>query len=298
MTKEEKEEFLDLVLQNYDFLVEQAKIKILDLYIYELNTENEKFKSKILYAIFYLNLKNYEKQIEILFRVTDPNIRDFLMSNIDLYIEKISNWNENIFKMLVYDLKSENIILKRNCIVLIQKISLYLNNKNIKEAIKFFYMYVKDEKSVEEVHFFIKNNFDRIKESKGLTEESYRLILTFLSYDKTRNQTLSILYKFYLIFDIKKLQLEVVPILGTLLSDKENQDICFELIESIVKHLKNNSAVLIGNEWGVKKLGKVFNNVSFGMPKFLQKKTVEKEINKELNVKKINEKGDDWDTEW
>ncbi|KAM0687873.1 N-terminal kinase-like protein [Conglomerata obtusa] len=300
LTLAEKSLFLDLILRQKSNLIEIQKIKIVNLLFLDIFTEDQEFRGKLLYLILFLNLKNYDKEIEFLFSINDKQIRCFIVSNANLYIPKVSNWNDKLFQYIITDIKGEDTSCKIECIKLIDKISKFLNNKNLQEVIKLLYSFVKDDKGITEALFFIRNNFERIKTDKSLLDENYKLIVVYLSYDSTRNQTLTILHMFYTYLDFKKLQLEIIPMLCSLLSDANNQDLCFDLILEIIGFLKANKSKLIVENWSVKKLSKVFDKVSFKLPVFMSKKSEKNSLQKSTNDVRNNDNKDEneWDDEW
>ncbi|KAM0678230.1 hypothetical protein BDAP_001245 [Binucleata daphniae] len=313
LTIEEKLNFLDLLMNNKDNWIELNKIKAIDLYLDDLGTDNECYKDKILYIILFLELKNYDKHMDILFCIPDSQVRTFLTANLNHYIKKITNWDDKIFNSVCLGIKCSDAQLKHDSIVFFNRIIKKLSDKNIKSLLKIIYTNVKDNKSVEEALLLIKTNFDRIGTVAMLQDEVYRMLIAFLSYSETRNLTLSTLSKFYKLFDLKKLQLEVIPLLCTLLGDKNNQNLCFDLIERILEHLKENKAKLCAEDWSVKKLEKVISKISFKMPSFKKgasrkdkQNEVNKqneldkqnEINKQNELDKQNDRKNDWDNEW
>lgn len=291
LTTDEKLGFIDFLKLNKDNWIEINKIKAIDMFMDDIGTDNEYYKDQILYAILYLNLKSYDKQMNILFCIPDSQLRTFLTANIDNYIDKVTNWDDKIFDSVCLGIKCSDDQLKYDSIVFFGKTSKFISEKNFKELVKLIYTHIKDDKTIEESLLFCKANFDRISTSKIIREEVYRFLVAFLSYSDTRNMTLSTLSKFYKIFDVKKLQLEMIPVLCTLLADKHNQDLCFDLIERIVQHLKENKAKLCVENWSVKKIGKVMNKLSFKIPRFSSSKS-------KSSTSSVIDQENDWEGEW
>lgn len=287
----EKMGFLNFIIANRNDWIEIVKENIITVFIDELQSQNDTYKEKILMMIFELNLKNYNQYIEKLFSILDSQVRLFLLQNIDIYMDKVSIWDNKICENLLLGIKCNDQTLKIESSKFLDKIADKLHDKNIKEIIKTFVGYLKNEESMKIGLGFIRNNGNRIKNDQNIANEAYKLLIAYLTNNSLRQDVLEIIKINYKYFEVSKIQKELLPLLCNYLSDQQTQDLCFDMIELLIKHLKENKENIINKEWGVKKLSKMLSRVSMKLPGIKKDKEDKKS-------KKESKDENDWDEEW
>lgn len=297
LTIHEKQEFINFIVQNENSWILPVKEYFVNIYINEIIPEKSDYNDTILTMILQMNLPNYNIYMEALFELPISQVRMFLLLNYDKYKDKVSNWNAKISKNLIDTIRCSDENLQIESIRFLTKIHSKLESKKLKEVLKSLETVTKNENIWEEALIFANKICKNIESDDSLGREMYRFLVIYLNYACIRNQVLVLVYKIYKHIDIIKVQNELLPTLCSYLSDQNNQEICFDLIEDILGYLRKNKEQLIKGEWCVEKVSNVFKKTFMKTLGMNKKETAKKDqIEKTEDVSKNN--NNDWDENW
>ncbi|KAF7684098.1 N-terminal kinase-like protein [Astathelohania contejeani] len=257
LTPNEKLKFIEFMRMHKNEFIEQAKQNVVDLMAEDLFNENETitFKPDILSLIFELDLEKLDEYIEMLFCVLDSKVRLYLLHNINVYKNKVKDWNSKIFKNMVLGIKCTDTNLRIETIKAFNKISNKLDDGNNKILLKAL-SDLKDSSSMLLALKFIQQNVDCFI-SEFVIKDLYKLIMGYLCSGKNKKECIKVINMVYKNFKIKNIFKEVIPVIANLLGEAELQDDIFNLLDEILIYLKENKEKLLDAEWGVRSIKKL-----------------------------------------
>ncbi|TBU08717.1 hypothetical protein CWI36_0104p0040 [Hamiltosporidium magnivora] len=307
----EKYEFIDWIIQNINELIEIYKKIIINFFVNELFKDYKvEYKMRVIKFVFELKIIEYEEYIEQIFSVLDSNIRLFILKNVDG--RQIKNWTSNTINNISLGIKCNDNNLRRESINFIGKILNNLNDKNIKVVLKAMSC-VTDKEIMKYILQFLNENIDILKSrNEDILKDIYKLVMTYISCEEVRKELLVTIEIYFKYFKLRKIYIELLPIICTMLGDEAIQDSVFDLIENILKFMKENKKELLVKNWNVKSIKGFFGfmkgNKEEKSPKNLtviNKKVIDEGIleKKVANIsfqdkEKYNEEDEDISNEW
>ncbi|TBU11117.1 hypothetical protein CWI38_1376p0020 [Hamiltosporidium tvaerminnensis] len=307
----EKYEFIDWIIQNINELIEIYKKIIINFFVNELFKEYKvEYKMRVIKFVFELKIIEYEEYIEQIFSVLDSNIRLFILKNVDG--RQIKNWTSNTINNISLGIKCNDNNLRRESINFIGKILYNLNDKNIKVVLKAMSC-VTDKEIMKYILQFLNENIDILKSrNEDILKDIYKLVMTYISCEEVRKELLVTIEIFFKYFKLRKIYIELLPIICTMLGDEAIQDSVFDLIENILKFMKENKKELLVKNWNVKSIKGFFGfmkgnkeeksskNLTVINKKVIDEGILEKKV---ANIsfqdkEKYNEEDEDISNEW
>ncbi|TBT99138.1 hypothetical protein CWI37_1451p0010 [Hamiltosporidium tvaerminnensis] len=307
----EKYEFIDWIIQNINELIEIYKKIIINFFVNELFKEYKvEYKMRVIKFVFELKIIEYEEYIEQIFSVLDSNIRLFILKNVDG--RQIKNWTSNTINNISLGIKCNDNNLRRESINFIGKILYNLNDKNIKVVLKAMSC-VTDKEIMKYILHFLNENIDILKSrNEDILKDIYKLVMTYISCEEVRKELLVTIEIYFKYFKLRKIYIELLPIICTMLGDEAIQDSVFDLIENILKFMKENKKELLVKNWNVKSIKGFFGfmkgnkeeksskNLTVINKKVIDEGILEKKV---ANIsfqdkEKYNEEDEDISNEW
>ncbi|TBU09171.1 hypothetical protein CWI39_0098p0040 [Hamiltosporidium magnivora] len=307
----EKYEFIDWIIQNINELIEIYKKIIINFFVNELFKEYKvEYKMRVIKFVFELKIIEYEEYIEQIFSVLDSNIRLFILKNVDG--RQIKNWTSNTINNISLGIKCNDNNLRRESINFIGKILNNLNDKNIKVVLKAMSC-VTDKEIMKYILQFLNENIDILKSrNEDILKDIYKLVMTYISCEEVRKELLVTIEIYFKYFKLRKIYIELLPIICTMLGDEAIQDSVFDLIENILKFMKENKKELLVKNWNVKSIKGFFGfmkgnkeeksskNLTVINKKVIDEGILEKKV---ANIsfqdkEKYNEEDEDISNEW
>ncbi|TBT99015.1 hypothetical protein CWI37_1500p0010 [Hamiltosporidium tvaerminnensis] len=307
----EKYEFIDWIIQNINELIEIYKKIIINFFVNELFKEYKvEYKMRVIKFVFELKIIEYEEYIEQIFSVLDSNIRLFILKNVDG--RQIKNWTSNTINNISLGIKCNDNNLRRESINFIGKILYNLNDKNIKVVLKAMSC-VTDKEIMKYILQFLNENIDILKSrNEDILKDIYKLVMTYISCEEVRKELLVTIEIYFKYFKLRKIYIELLPIICTMLGDEAIQDSVFDLIENILKFMKENKKELLVKNWNVKSIKGFFGfmkgnkeeksskNLTVINKKVIDEGILEKKV---ANIsfqdkEKYNEEDEDVSNEW
>ncbi|ORD99842.1 hypothetical protein A0H76_77 [Hepatospora eriocheir] len=273
LLEDEKVMFLELINENKEILNEFIIKNIFNLLLSELKTEHTKeYKLIIMTFLKELDPLLFTEYYSQFFKILDSNVRLFLLKDI-----KSEKSLDSCVDDLALGIRVKDKELRAETLTFIFKNRNKFSKKSLNGLIDLITAVITDQSSIEKIcNHFIENKLSHPK-------HLYKMIFTFLKLKVATVTVYDCLEVYYQDFDKYKLCSELLPLLCSRLSEKEYQDKCFFLVESIVKDLKNNKQLLENKEWGISKV-----------TGFLKKSFKSKDKSLQEKIKELDELDEEW----
>ena len=233
--KEEKKEVLDFLRMFDDELFRKNQIPLFRVIDYNV-------RLYMLTAIESIdNMDECAGDIALGIRVKEKPLRLETLSFVFKYDKKFTKKSFGLFLYTMADSSLDSESIEFICNKLIDNDRFYLATSPV----------VNKTVSSE----FLRRNK---KEHKEYARIMYKTLLAFLKTKKCKKAVYSCFDKYYVAFDKTKIASELLPLLCSKLTEKENQEECFCLVEKIVKFLKENRSEIEQQEWSLTRAKSVF----------------------------------------
>ncbi|KAL6121885.1 hypothetical protein NUSPORA_01142 [Nucleospora cyclopteri] len=290
----EKKNFMKILETKSVTIYKQVKSNIFNFILENLNKDGNKTEKLALLDF----LRNFDKtlfnknQVEF-FKILDCNVRLYLLTELEL-IDKLDECASDIalgiivkekslrLETLAFIFKHSNKFSRKSHVLFIETITETVTDG---ESILYICTQLID-KNLLECNNEAPQNTNDFK-TKEFYRQLYKMLVSFIKTNKCKTVVFTCLEKYYKYFDKYKISSELLPLLCGKLVEKDQQDLCFNLVESIVRFLKENRAELEQKDWAMKRVKDIFKNK--------EKKREEIYKNKIREIKNIEKFNDEWD---
>jgi hypothetical protein len=273
----QKREFMMLILEHKNELIDLIKNNIFNMLIEDIKSmEDKDFKVFMVDSLNRFDPKIFKTFTKSFLSIIDSSVRLYMLQNI----KETSNLDDAAEEISL-GLRVKDKCLKFETISFIFKNEKSFSSKSFNIFIEAIAQSIDDSESIALVCLkFIETN------RSDVHNNMYKLLASFLIHNKSKMMVYKCIEFYFQYFDKYKLSTEMLPMLCSKLSEKEDQDKCFLLVEKILNFLKAHKGEIQSKDWSFKSIKGIFQT---------KKPDTESKLNERMSRLSKEEEPNEWD---